>query len=140
MQIAPARLILCLTGCGLLAVPGRADDRPVAAPAVAATAAGGRMEGGQAGSRWREGSRLVDQVGSFTLAGERATFVSADGKLKFDCLENLCAERVMRTITDSPDPLQWSVCGIVTECRGSNYLLLTQAVLKSADNRQRRLP
>ncbi len=98
------------------------------------------MEGGQAGSRWREGSRLVDQVGSFKLAGERATFVSTDGKLKFDCLENLCAERVMRTITDSPDPLQWSVCGVVTECRGSNYLLLTQAVLKSAGDRPRRLP
>jgi hypothetical protein len=140
MRIALARLILCLTACGLLAVAGRAEDKPATAPTLQIPAAGGRIEGGPAGSRWREGSRLVDRVGGFKLAGERATFVSTDGKLKFDCLENLCAERVMRTITDSPDPLQWSVCGVVTECRGTNYLLLTQAVLKSTDNRQRRLP
>jgi len=145
-SIRLAAVLSPLTLLALIRLTALGDDKPPeskppqAAAATSAPSAVGRMEGGQAGGRWREGSRLIDQVGSFKLAGERVTFVSADGKLKFDCLENLCAERISRTITDSPDSLQWSVCGTVTECHGTNYVLLTQAVLKAPGSRQRRLP
>ena len=77
-------------------------------------------------SRWREGSRLVDQLGHFKAVGDRVTFFSTDSKLHFDCLENLGSERIGRTISDNPDQLEWSVCGVLTECHGANYLLVTQ--------------
>jgi hypothetical protein len=83
---------------------------------------------------------MIDELGSFRRAGDRVTFVSADGKLKFDCLENLCMERVGRVIGDSPDMLQWSASGVITECAGTNYLLLSQAALKAPPPRHSRLP
>jgi hypothetical protein len=114
---------------------------PLADPSAGSSAAStGRMEGGQTGGRWREGTRMIDEIGSFRHAGDRVTFVSADGKLKFDCLENLCMERVGRVIGDSPDVLQWSASGVITECAGTNYLLLSQAALKAPPSRHSRLP
>jgi hypothetical protein len=97
-----------------------------------------RIEGGQVSGRWREGSRLIDQLGYFKVTGEHVTFVSSDGKLKFDGLENLAIERIARTIGDSPDQLEWSISGVITEYRGANYLLVTQAVLKTKGTRSRR--
>jgi hypothetical protein len=115
-----------------------ADAGPKSSAADAAPAP--QIEGGQVNGRWREGSRLVDRSGSFKLAGDRVTFVSSDGKLKFDGLENLAIERIARTIADSPDPLEWSISGLITEYRGANYLLVTQAVLKTKAGRVRRAP
>jgi hypothetical protein len=97
-----------------------------------------RIEGGQVNGRWREGSRLIDQVGSFRVTGDHVTFTSSDGKLKFEGLENLAIERIARTIGDSPDQLEWTISGIITEYRGANYLLVTQAVLKTKATRPRR--
>jgi hypothetical protein len=97
-----------------------------------------RIEGGQVNGRWREGSRLIDQVGSFRVTGDHVTFISSDGKLKFEGLENLAIERIARTIGDSPDQLEWTISGIITEYRGANYLLVTQAVLKTKSTRSRR--
>src|SRR5271166_5516239 len=73
-----------------------AEKQSDSAPKPAATdsASPPHIEGGQVNGRWREGSRLVDQMGSFKLAGDRVTFISSDGKLKFDGLENLAIERV----------------------------------------------
>jgi hypothetical protein len=99
-----------------------------------------RIEGGQVSGRWREGSRLIDQLGYFKVAGDHVSFISSDGKLKFDGLENLAIERIARTIGDSPDQLEWSISGIITEYRGANYLLVTQAVLKTKAARSRRAP
>jgi hypothetical protein len=112
----------------------------MASSASNSPAPAGHIEGGQTNGRWREGSRMVDQTGSFRHTGDRVTFVSSDGKLKFDCLENLCVERVARVISDSPDILQWCASGVITECAGSNYLLITQAILKAPSARQPRLP
>jgi hypothetical protein len=99
-----------------------------------------RIEGGQVSGRWREGSRLIDQLGYFKVTGDHVTFVSSEGKLKFDGLENLAIERIARTIGDSPDQLEWSISGVITEYRGANYLLVTQAVLKTKSTRSRRAP
>ncbi len=116
---------------------------PPSTPAAAAAkpaADAPRIEGGQVNGRWREGSKLNDQTGNFKLTGDRVTFVAADGKFKFLCLENLCIERVSRVISDSPDQLEWSVSGLITEYRGANYLLATQAVLRTKSDRLRRSP
>lgn len=96
---------------------------------------GSRIEGGQVNGHWREGTRLIDQLGQFKVVGDRASFTSADGVLHFDCLENLCAQRVARTVSDSPESLVWSITGELTEYRGTNFLLLGQAVLKPRADR-----
>ena len=46
-------------------------------------------------------------------------------------LPNLNLERIVRAIRDDPDQLVWSASGSITEYQGSNYLLVTRAVLKS---------
>jgi hypothetical protein len=147
-------------GIGIFAAPcGQAADEPAATanvrpmdgssapartsspkPPPTAPAPAPHIEGGQVSGRWREGSRLIDQLGYFKLTGDRVTFVASDGKLKFDGLENLAVERIARTIGDNPDQLEWTVSGIITEFRGTNYLLVTQAVLKTKATRSRRAP
>ena len=117
-----------------------AGSRPLLGKPVVAETPVSHIEGGQVNGRWREGSRLSGQMGYFKLAGDRVTFVSPDGKLKFDCLENLALERIARTIGDSPDQLEWSVSGLITECRGTNHLLVSVAVLKAKSARARRAP
>ena len=101
---------------------------------------GPRIEGGQVNGHWREGTRLIDQPGQFKIAGDRLGFTSSDGTLHFDCLENLCGQRIARTVTDSPEALFWSVTGELTEYRGTNFLLLTQAVLKPRSPRSATAP
>jgi hypothetical protein len=146
-----AAIALLIATAGLLAAsdssPPATDLSPDKSPpsarqATTASAADQegkpRIEGGQVNGRWREGSRLIDQVGSFRVTGDHVTFASSDGKLKFEGLENLAIERIARTIGDSPDQLEWTISGIITEYRGANYLLVTQAVLKTKSTRPRR--
>jgi hypothetical protein len=54
----------------------------------------------------------------------------------FRVLENLALERINRELGQARGTLQWTVSGIVTEYRGNNYLLVTKAVVKSAENGQ----
>ncbi|HEX4000487.1 MAG TPA: hypothetical protein VHX65_18185 [Pirellulales bacterium] len=102
----------------------------MATAAKAATPRGPRIDGGQINGHWREGTRLIDQLGMFKIAGDRVSFTSLDGTLHFDCLENLCGQRIARTVSDSPETLFWTVTGELTEFRGTNFLLLSQATLK----------
>jgi hypothetical protein len=88
--------------------------------------------------RKREGSKLIDEVGSFRITGDRATFISADGQRQYIGLENLNLERIVRTVGDDPDPLDWIVAGTLTEYQGTNYLLVTRAIVKA--RRSERLP
>jgi hypothetical protein len=86
---------------------------------------------GQRAVRLREGTQIEDQVGTFKITGDRATFYTDDGQHRYVGLENLNLARVVRAVSDEPEPRQWSVSGTITEYRGSNYLLITRAVLKS---------
>jgi hypothetical protein len=104
-------------------------------PANSAANALGRVDGYLASGRWREGSKLVDVVGQFKVSGDRAAFHPADGKNRFLCLENLNSERVARIITESPEALDWIVQGTITEFRGENYLLISQAVIRTRSTR-----
>ncbi len=83
------------------------------------------------GERLREGTRIVGVVGTFQVVADQATFNSADGKYHLVGLENLTLERIVKRARDEPQPLAWSVDGTVTEYLGSNYLLVTRAVLRS---------
>jgi hypothetical protein len=81
-------------------------------------------------TRVREGS-LLETTGYFKVSGDRALFTTADGNCRYTGLENLNLERVAIAVSESPDPLLWNVTGTVTEYRGTNYLLVTRALLKS---------
>ena len=87
------------------------------------------------GRRYREGTRLADQIGHFKSRGDRVTFYSDQDERRFMALENLALERIARTVNESSDALQWSVSGLVTEFRGQNYLLITRAIVKSNTSR-----
>ena len=87
--------------------------------------------------RRREGD-VFDGQGTFQSTGDRVTFYSevdneADKEV-FRVLENLALERITRILED-PSGLgasrKWSVTGVVTEYRGSNYLLIERAILKA---------
>jgi hypothetical protein len=90
----------------------------------------------QAARRVREGSELVDQVGRFEIVGDRIVFVTDRGTLRLVGLENLGLERIARTLANDPRPLEWKVTGTVTEYRGTNFVLIHRAILKTAGERR----
>jgi hypothetical protein len=81
--------------------------------------------------RLREGTKLVDVVGSFQSAGgDSISFSREGGKESFRVLENLALQRVGQALENSLNAKHWVVSGIITEYRGANYLLLTKAVVQ----------
>jgi hypothetical protein len=84
--------------------------------------------------RLREGTRIVDRLGTFTITAKQAVFHTSDGKMQLGGLPNLNLERVISTLQDGAGGLVWSVSGLVTEYHGSNFLLITRAVLKSKES------
>ena len=106
---------------------GRAD-RVVPGPPSAAR----RKDDEKLGERLREGTRLIDVSGSFQFTGDRVAF-HPDGKGEsYKVLENLALDRVSRQLGQTRGNLTWTVSGLVTEYRNSNYLLVTKAVEKTA--------
>jgi hypothetical protein len=85
--------------------------------------------------RLREGTTL-EVHGSFKQTGDRIMFYSAGDNRRLGTLENLNLERIARMVSESPDTLEWTVSGTVTEYQGANYLLVTRAVLKSKPQRR----
>ncbi len=81
----------------------------------------------------REGSRLEDVRGRFDFAGERMAFYPTGESESFRVLENLALERIWQATQDSNRKDEWIVSGTVTEYRGSNFLLVTKAVIRSQD-------
>lgn len=85
----------------------------------------------------REGTAVVDGLGSFSVQGERVSFQAQDESLNVMVLENLALERIVRQVTETPKMLLWSVQGTLTEFRGANFLLITRAQLKPTSQRAR---
>ncbi len=105
------------------------------------TIAGQSVEIGQRkrSGRLREGTKIVDQLGYFeTKGGESVTFIveTEDGILDFGGLENLNLERIVRTLSENPNRLTWSITGTVTEYQGANFLQIERAVLKTKNVRR----
>ncbi len=88
------------------------------------------------GDRLREGAKITGEMGTFDIQGDRATFIATSSKRKLACLENLALERVSQIVTDNqPNQVEWQINGTITEFRDTNYLLLTEAVLKTKPGR-----
>ncbi|HEY2411364.1 MAG TPA: hypothetical protein VGI40_03940 [Pirellulaceae bacterium] len=87
----------------------------------------------KASERLREGTKLVDVVGTFQSAGGDSISFSRDGgKESFRVLENLALQRVGQAL--DLNAKHWVVSGVITEYRGANYLLLTKAVVQLQDS------
>lgn len=81
--------------------------------------------------RIREGTRLTDVTGTFqSIGNENVSFSPSGSKDSFRVLENLALERISRTLDENRGPQKWIVSGLITEYRGSNYLLVTKAVIE----------
>ncbi len=81
--------------------------------------------------RYCEGAQVADQVGTFKPAGDRVVFVVQGENSVWVVLENLNLERIARAISDHPAQL-WKVSGMITECRGTNYILVERANARRA--------
>ena len=81
--------------------------------------------------RLREGTKITDVLGTFKVTGDRANFYVKETNQRFGGLENLNLARVVNTIINSPDEHEWAVSGIITEYRGSNYVLITKVIRKT---------
>jgi hypothetical protein len=89
-----------------------------------------------AGTRMREDTELVDQAGHFENVRDRMIFVTEKGGVRFVGLENLGLERIARALANHPGRMEWRISGLVTEYRGTNYLLVRRAVLRTGDERR----
>jgi hypothetical protein len=79
--------------------------------------------------RIREGTRLIDEVGTFQNLGDRLAFVPAGNgnKDSYRVLENLALQRIAQSLDGARGQQSWIVSGTFTEFRGANYLLITKA-------------
>jgi hypothetical protein len=86
--------------------------------------------------RLREGTRLVNEAGTFRATGDRVAFYPAgqEKSQSFLVLENLALERIARTLDETRGQQEWSVTGIVNEYRGRNYLYVTRAIERTRRN------
>ncbi len=85
----------------------------------------------KAAERLREGTKLVDVVGTFQSAGgDNISFSRDGGKDSLKVLENLMLQRVSTVLEENSGTRQWVVSGEITEFRGANYLLVKKAVVQ----------
>jgi hypothetical protein len=111
---------------------GSADKAPARMSAGSQTfnAAGG-ADNAKTSERLREGTKLVDVIGTFQSAGgDSIAFSREDGKDSFRVLENLALQRVGQVLEEDRGTRKWIVSGVITEYRGANYLLVTKAVVQ----------
>src|SRR5262245_55650398 len=134
VKLSPFSLLIVIAGLILWATAWAGAEPPSTPPAASPLRQPQRP--GPAGpqksaERAREGTPLTEARGSFELVGDRVIFVPAGGGDSLRVLENLALERVVRELGDGRDQRDWEVAGILTEYHGSNYLLVTRAVVKA---------
>jgi len=82
-------------------------------------------------NRLREGANIHDRIGRFEFTGDRVTFYPVDSGEPLRALENLSLERIARVLEETRGQREWSVSGTVTEYQGSNFILVTRAVVRA---------
>ncbi len=122
-----SRCLMALVTVALFVAAGlvQGADEPAKKPSLPAA-----KKDDAAQQRVREGSRLMEEQGSFVPAGDRYLFMTAD-QARFVVLENLALQRIALALSEPQTAPTWTVTGIVTEFRGANYLLVTRAVMAS---------
>ncbi len=126
MRQQPVRIITVCAASLVAAVLLLQDDRAVSAPQSDDALS---LDSQRSQTHFREGQRTGALRGHFKRFGGRFAFFTDDGRHRFGTLENLNLQRVVRVVTETPRTLHWNVSGVVTEYRGSNFLLLSRATL-----------
>jgi len=111
-----------------------AENGPPATDSAAApNHAGQTVPAAKSAERLREGTRLVDCPGTFAALGaDRVSFSPDGGKESYRLLQNLALERISRMLEEQRGPKLWTVSGVLTEYKGTNFLLVTK--WQSLDN------
>lgn len=107
------------------------EDRPVASNASEAGTVSSKRNPEKEFHLRREGSELLDVVGSVRRQGHRYEFVPADGGPPMILLENQILQRIASSASQAgrASPLsRWKVSGTVTEFERANYLLVRRAI------------
>ncbi len=134
---------LCCAGALLLGVAvalvqtvgtAGAPDGPPGQNIPSLAAPGGAERTPERASRLREGTELVDQLGTFRVTGDRVAFFTEPDGGRFVVLENLALERIVHNLEEQNYPPKWLVTGTLTEYRGENFLLIRRAVVSSRSN------
>lgn len=72
----------------------------------------------------REGTRVENRAAVCRAEGERLVLQLADSTRYITALENLAAQRILKSVMDEPSDNQWIVTGSITEFQGRNFLLI----------------
>ena len=117
---------------GALVLAGLAlaqDPQPQRVAQAGAASSGAGM--GKGNERLREGTKLIDVTGTFQAAGaDSVSFLVNGNKESYRVLQNLALQRVSFALEDNRALRQWIISGTITEYRGTNFLLLTKAVIQ----------
>jgi len=130
----PGSVLAAMALAGSLAMAQQVD--PPHTPSSDATTASARSPAAgspatKASERLREGTRLIDVPGTFQSVGvDNFSFLANGNKDSYRVLENLALQRVSKSLEDNRALRQWVISGTITEYRGSNYLLITKAVIQ----------
>lgn len=76
----------------------------------------------------REGSRIDNQHALCRDAGDRLVVELTEDNRVLPALENLAAQRILKSVQDDSGDERWIVNGLVTEFQEANYILLDRVV------------
>jgi hypothetical protein len=139
---APRRIVLALVLAAFASLAlaqnrepaGSAANVPISTPAATDSPQPGyssALGNTKPAERLREGTRLTDMIGTFqSIGNDSVSFSPGGNKDSFRVLENLALQRIGQVLDENRGPRQWIVSGLITEYRGSNYLLVTKAVIQ----------
>ncbi len=80
----------------------------------------------------REGTRIETRLCLCRSAGDRLVVEFEDEKRSLIALENLAAQRILKSVVDDTNDSEWMVTGQITEFREHNYILLERATRASS--------
>jgi len=126
--VAAVTFGLAVIGAEPSGLPDSPPPRLATGSSTAADSLGGNSKPAE---RLREGTRLVDVVGTFqTTGGDSISFFREGSKDSYRVLENLALQRVGQVLEENRGTRQWVVSGTITEYRSANYLLVSKAVVQ----------
>ena len=96
-------------------------------------------EDGESQVYLREGDRINNVVGTFTVKGDDVTFKSDDGRLVLGTLPNLNLERARADsgVNNTDNTVKWTISGMITEYNKTNFVLISRVIKKSASSLQK---
>jgi hypothetical protein len=123
-------MLAAVLAVGSLAVAQNAEPQRVGSGSSVAGTFGGAAAG-KGNERLREGTKLIDVVGTFQATGaDSVTFLASGNTESYRVLQNLALQRVSYSLEENRALRQWIISGTITEYRGANFLLITKAVIQ----------